>query len=120
MWRAQPIAAYSDEFSSSDFVSGWNMCRPGGNHPARNYTFNLEKRSLVVATLVSISKSWSYATIARNGEVCSSNSERNDAGDGIAATATCTAILEKGVNNFHFCTLTGATPSGSIVVTPIQ
>jgi len=120
VWAGSPLAAYADEFTSTDFVVGWNMCQPGGSHPARNYSFNLAKRSIVIATLVSISPSWAYSTIGHNGVVCGSNSERNESGSGIAATATCTAILEKGLNNLHFCTFTGATPSGSILVTPLE
>lgn len=95
------------------------------NEPQRTYSFNLDSRSLVTATLFSWDPTHAMATIGSNGTVCSSNAANggnggNAGNGGVAASTTCQTILPVGPNSFHLCTLTGNFQRGSIVIQPLE
>lgn len=119
MWGTQPIpSAYDDFFDSSGFVSGANYCS-GSPQPQRTYVLNLEKKSIILMSLISgKSGGGSFSGIGINGRLCGYNAFLDPASFS-TSSAHCSFKLSQGTHIFNFCIASSsAYGSGSIIVIP--
>ncbi|WP_226034473.1 hypothetical protein, partial [Aquitalea palustris] len=119
-WSRPPLpVAYSDTFDASGFsMTSPSPCGSGAK-PQRTYSLNLAKKSIVTASLISLSISnTAGAGVFLNNKLCGFNGTTQI---NSTASASCTLILPAGSYQFGFCTQTSPTSTdGSVVVTPNQ